>query len=228
MTQPPADVTAGSGFGFTVAAVDGFGNADPDFSGLATLSLASNPGSATLSGVLSAPINSGVAIFSGVILDKAATGATLRISSAILESAISSAIIVSAAAATQLVVTAQPPASVTAGSGFGLVVSALDQFGNIDPTFSGVVKLVPSNDPPGIALGGVVTATASAGVATFAGVLLDKVGSGDTLHATSGAVQRGHDRSVRRGRRSGQPACDHRPASWHRDRGKGLRPGPDR
>ena len=71
--------------------------------------------------------SAGVATFSGLTLNKAGAGATLLASRHRLSSATTSAITVTAATATQLVVTTQPPASVTAGSGFGLVVTAEDR-----------------------------------------------------------------------------------------------------
>ena len=43
--------------------------------------------------------------------------------------------------ANQLVVKAQPPASVVAGSGFGLVVEAEDSFGTVDSTFQGTLAV---------------------------------------------------------------------------------------
>src|SRR5438046_2597018 len=62
-----------------------------------------------------------------------------------------------------LVVTAQPPATITAGSGFGLVVVAVDPFGNVDTSFNDGVTVGLTNQASG-GLGGTVTATASNGV----------------------------------------------------------------
>ena len=90
-----------------------------------------------------------------------------------------------AAAATQLVVTAQPPASITAGSSFGLVVMAEDGLGNVDPTFTGSVTLALASNPNGATLGGTLTANASAGVATFSGLTLDEFGAGATIRASA-------------------------------------------
>ena len=102
-----------------------------------TLALATNPNGATLGGTFAVNASAGVATFSGLTLDKAGGGVTLRASGAGLSPATTGAITVTAAAATQLVVTTQPPASVTAGSGFGLIVAAEDPFGNVDPSFAG-------------------------------------------------------------------------------------------
>ena len=91
------------------------------------------------------------------------------------------------AAATQLVVTAQPP-DVEVGSGFGLVVSAEDPFGNVDPTFDGSVAVALLNNPGGATLGGTLIVTAQSGVATFSGLTLDQPGTGYTLQVSSNGL----------------------------------------
>ena len=72
--QPPASVTAGSGFGLTVQAEDGSGNLITSFNGTVTVALANNPGGATLGGTLSVQASGGVATFSGLTLNKAVVG----------------------------------------------------------------------------------------------------------------------------------------------------------
>ena len=78
--QPPASVTAGSPFGLTVQAEDSSGNLDSSFNGTVTVALASNPGGATLGGTLTVTASGGVATFSGLTLNKAASGYTLEVS----------------------------------------------------------------------------------------------------------------------------------------------------
>src|SRR5262249_35683490 len=73
-TQPPPAFTAGAGFGLVVAAEDGFGNVDPTYAGSVALSLAANPGGATLVGTLTVPVSAGMATFSGLTLNRAAIG----------------------------------------------------------------------------------------------------------------------------------------------------------
>jgi streptogramin lyase len=84
-----------------------------------------------------------------------------------------------------LVVTTQPPASVTAGSSFSLTVQAQDISGNLITSFNGTVTLALANNPGGATLGGTLTATASGGVATFSGLTLTKAASGYTLTAAT-------------------------------------------
>ena len=77
-------------------------------------------------------------------------------------------------AATQLVVTTQPPATLTAGSSFGLTVWAEDPFGNLDPTFTGKVTAGPENNPDGTTS---TTVAAINGVVPFSGLILTIAGS---------------------------------------------------
>jgi virginiamycin B lyase len=82
---------------------------------------------------------------------------------------------------THLVITQQPPSSVTAGSLFGLTVTAEDSSGNPITSFNGAVTVGLANNPGGATLGGTLTATASNGVATFSGLSLTKPAIGYTL-----------------------------------------------
>ena len=77
------------------------------------------------------------------MLDQAGSGYTLQTSTSGLTAGTTDPFNITGAPATQLVVTAQPPATLTAGSGFGLTVSAEDPFGNVDPTYSGDVTVGP-------------------------------------------------------------------------------------
>ena len=91
-------------------------------------------------------------------------------------------------AATQLVVTAQPPSSVTAGLGFGLTVATEDQFDNVDTNFGGSVTVAISKNPGGATLGGTGTMTAQSGAATFSGLTLNRAGTGYTLQISSNSL----------------------------------------
>jgi titin len=184
-TQPPASVTAGSGFGFAVTAEDKYGNVVTSYTSSVTVALSNNPGHSTLDGTLTVTPVKGVATFSGLTLNKAATGYTLKTTSGSLTTATTAAIKVTPAAATQLVVTTQPPASVTAGAGFTLKVSAEDPFGNVVTSFTGSVTIALDNNPGGSTLSGTLTVTVVKGVATFTNLSLNKPGSGYTLKVSS-------------------------------------------
>ncbi len=187
-TQPPSSATAGSAFSLTVAAEDAFGNMVTTYSGSATLALAANPGGATLSGVLTGTPSAGVMTFTGLKLNKAATGYTLAASGGSLSTATSNSITIVAAAASQWVISTQPPATLTVGVAFGLVVSAEDSFGNVAPSYTGSVSLALASNPEGATLGGASTLSASAGAATFTGLTLNKAGGPDSLKASGGTL----------------------------------------
>src|SRR5262249_12523082 len=99
-------------------------------------------------------------------------------------------------AITALVVTTQPPDSVTAGASFGLTVTAEDSSGAVDTSFNGTVSVVLVSNPGGAALGGTLTTTAQNGVATFAGLTLDKAGTGYRLRASSGSLVAGFTTAI--------------------------------
>jgi LysM repeat protein len=187
-TAPPSSVTAGTGFGLTITAEAGSGAVDPNFSGTVTLALAANPGGATLGGTLTGTAVGGVATFSGLTLNKASSGYTLSATAGGLPAATTGPIAVAPAAATQLVVTTPPPAVVTAGAGFGLAVSAWDAFGNVATTYSGSVTLALAASPGGAILRGTTTVNATAGVASFTGLTLNKAASGYVLVASGGTL----------------------------------------
>src|SRR5262249_31071750 len=92
---------------------------------------------------------------------------------------------VSPAPADHLVVTVQPPATITAGAGFGLVVAAEDPFGNLDPSFRGTITVGIPVPGGGGSLGGPATLPALNGVARFAGLTLTQAGAGYSLDASS-------------------------------------------
>ena len=71
------------------------------------------------------------------------------------------------AAATQFVITQQPPATVKVSSAFGLQASIEDAYGNVVTTATGTVSVAFANNPTGATLGGTLSVTASQGVASF-------------------------------------------------------------
>ena len=175
-TQPPSSLTAGTGFGLSVAVEDAFGNAEPNYDGNVSVALAG------LVGTLTIPASNGMASFSGLSLDQAGKGYTIQAGAAGLSSTTTSAFAVTPASPAQLVITTQPPASVTAGDGFGLAVAVEDAFGNAEPTYEGNVSVALAG------LGGTLSIPASNGVANFSGLSLDQAGKGYTIQATAAGL----------------------------------------
>ena len=170
----------------TVRVVDASGNTVLDASGPVTLALGANPGGGTLSGSLTASPAGGVATFSGLSIDRAGTGYTLAASSSGLTSATSSAFDVSAAAASRLVFGVQP-SNAAAGQAIApaVTVEARDAFGNLDAAFTGSVTVALGGGNSNATLSGTATASATAGVATFSDLSVNKTGRGYTLAASA-------------------------------------------
>jgi len=186
--EPPGSVTAGSGFGLTVTAEDSAGNVITSFNGTVTVAIGTNPGGSTLGGTLSVTASSGVATFSGLTLNKAASGYTLYAAGGGYGWGVTSAMTVTPAAATQLVITTEPPATVKVNGGFGLQASIEDQYGNVVTSANNTVKVAFANNPTGATLGGKLSVAASQGVATFSGLTINKVGNGYTLQVSSAGL----------------------------------------
>jgi len=184
-TQPPGTVTAGTTFGLTLTAEDRYDNVATEFTGIVAVAFKSNPGGATLGGPVSLNATAGVAAFAGLTLDTAANGYTIQATSTGLTSAITNSFDVTPAAASQLVVTTQPLSPVTAGSTFGLTVTAEDPYGNVATPFTGSVAVALKSNPSGGTLGGTVSLNATAAVAAFSNLTLDTAANGYTIQATS-------------------------------------------
>jgi hypothetical protein len=97
------------------------------------------------------------------------------------------------AAASQLVVTAEPPTAVNPGQGFSLTVEAEDSFGNIVTSYSGSATVTLTNanlGGAGTVLSGTTTMTFSPagstpGLVTFTGLSVNNAGAGYTLSISS-------------------------------------------
>src|SRR5207244_1717737 len=129
----------------------------------------------------------GVATFTGLNISRAGVGYTLTVSATGLGTAPSPAFNVTAGAATQLVFTVEPGATV-AGAAITppVQVTAQDAMGNTDPSFTGQVTVALGANPGNGALSGTTTVAAVAGVTTFPGLSIDRAAAGYTL--TAGAT----------------------------------------
>ena len=96
----PSTVTAGIGFGFTVAVEDAQGDIATSYTGSVTVALAVNPGGSTLGGTVVVSVANGVASFSGLTLNNAGSGYILQANSGTLTGGTSSLITVIPVAAT--------------------------------------------------------------------------------------------------------------------------------
>ena len=186
--QPSATITAGSGFGLAVAVEDAFGNIVTGFSGDVSVSMASGPAGAGVAGHTTVVATNGIAAFSGLSIDRAAGGDSLRIAANGVSSATTAAFAVIPAAPSHLAIVAEPPDRAVAGQSFGFTVAAEDPFGNVATDFNGPLTVTLSSGPAGGSLKGVVSTTAANGIATFSGLALDTAGDGYALAASGGGL----------------------------------------
>ncbi|XXF79957.1 hypothetical protein P2318_09465 [Myxococcaceae bacterium GXIMD 01537] len=187
----PANASAGAAIApsVEVSLLDAFGNRT-DSTASVTLRLGANPGGSVLSGTTTVNAADGRATFPGLSLDKVGSGYTLVASSSTVPESTSAAFDVVAGPAERLVFTAQPT-SVVAGAHMSpaVTVTVLDAFGNAATSFADPVTVALGNNPGGSTLAGVLDPTPVAGVATFTGLTLDKVGTGYTFTVSAPGLQ---------------------------------------
>lgn len=195
-TQQPGGSTGGIALSPQpeVTVQDAAGNPVSSSNAAVTLAIDTNPGSGTLSGARTVNAVDGVATFSGLSIDKAATGYTLAASSSGLAGTTSNAFTVGVGPAAQLAFTQQPSASTIVSSAFAQQpkVAIQDAGGNTVTSSASAVSLALTSGT-GTSGAGLTCAAnpvnAVSGVATFAGCKVDKPGSGYTLTASSSNLQ---------------------------------------
>ncbi len=189
VTQPSATAASGAAFAQqpVIQLQDAAGNAVSQSGVVVTAAIATGGG--TLGGAPTATTGAGgTATFTNLAITGLVGTRTLSFAAAGLTGATSGTINITAGAATQLVFSTEPPASVTSQVGFGAVATAKDGGGNTVTTFTGSVTVAIGTNPAGGTLSGTLAVTASSGVATFAGLSIDNVGNGYTLVATSAGL----------------------------------------
>ncbi len=173
-----------------VTALDAQGNTATAFTGSVTLAVGTNPSGGSLSGVTTVDAVAGVATFATLTITAAATGYTLSATASGLSSAGSVAFAITPAAPDHLVFAAHP-ATTTAGEPLAAIqVLARDAFGNAAPGFTGPVSvaIAAGTGTAGATLTGTTAQAAVNAVATFAGLSIDRSGSGYQLTAAAAGV----------------------------------------
>ena len=168
---------------------DAAGNRVTGATNSVTVAIADNPNGGALSGTKTLAAVSGVASFAGLSIDRAGTGYTLLASATGLGSATSNDFNVTAGAAIRLAFFVEP-STTTAGSAIapGVQVEILDGFGNRVGTATTPVTVALLANPGGGTLSGTKSRNASAGVATFDNLSINKTGTGYTIRATATAL----------------------------------------
>jgi hypothetical protein len=188
----PANSSAGAAISpaVKVAVQDSLGNVVTSSTVNITVALSSGTGTAgaRLGGTTTVNAVNGVATFSTLTVDSTGAGYALTASATGLSGATSSAFSVATSSATRLAFAAQP-GNATAGTSVtpAVQVAVQDAQGNVvtSSTASVTVALSGGTGTAGAHLRGPVTVNAVSGVATFATLSVDSVGSGYTLSAIS-------------------------------------------
>ncbi|QOJ15705.1 MAG: hypothetical protein HRU75_14100 [Planctomycetia bacterium] len=188
--QQPSDIAPGAPItpAVTVELIDAFGNRATGATQSVTLTLATNPGGGSLTGTLTRDAVAGLATFDDVSVTALGSGYTLR-ATATAGQADSESFDVQGGVASALRFSVQPPSgAVGTPLAPAVVVEIVDEFGNRipSPEFSITVQL--ADNPSGAVLGGTLTRTSAAGLATFGDLTLDRLGSGYTLLAANGGL----------------------------------------
>ncbi|MFY2561755.1 lamin tail domain-containing protein [Corallococcus terminator] len=140
-----------------------------------TLSLAANPGAATLEGTLTVVPVDGVARFSDVVLKKAGAGFQLRAAATGVENATTETFTVVPAQAASLELAGLASTAV-AGAARSAQVTVFDAFGNVASNYTGTLAVRSSDATASLPASHVFT-SAEAGHFTFTGIVLKRAGS---------------------------------------------------
>ncbi len=187
----PVNTTAGVAIApaVQVAAQDAFGNTNTTYAGSITVAIGTNPGAGVLSGTATVTASGGVATFSTLRINRSGVGYTLGATSGTLTAGASTPFNIVSAPAIRLAFFAQPgPATAGVAMSPAVVVTAQDSLGNTATTYGGNITLAIGTNPSLGVLSGATTQAASAGVATFSNLSINKSGNGYTLNATSSPV----------------------------------------
>jgi hypothetical protein len=184
----PSTSIAGVAFSITVTAVDANGNATTNYTG--TTHFTSSDGAAVLpTDYTFTKVDAGSHTFSVTL--KTSGNKSVTATDVVNGSFTGSASVAVSPAAASKLAFSQQPANTPIGSVITppVMVQVQDQFGNrVTSDNSHQVVLTIGSNPGGGALGGTVSKTVSAGVATFNNLTIDKIGTGYMLVATSASL----------------------------------------
>jgi hypothetical protein len=182
-----------------VAIEDAGGQPVPGRTDAVTLAIGTNPGGATLGGTVTQAAVNGIATFGNLTLNQVSDGYTLTASAAGLTPATSATFNVSTLPVAVLAFSVQPT-NTTAGTPITPAVKVEIRDGTTNAVLTSRTDPITVSlqaNPGGGTLGGTLTATAVAGVATFSNLTLQKAAAGYKLAVATpnaaGAVSNSFD-----------------------------------
>jgi streptogramin lyase len=179
----PTNITAGMPFSVIVTALDARGRVTTGYTGTVTFSSSDSYPGVSPAEYTFVPGDSGTHTFTGLTLFTAgAQTVTVRDKNADSISDSTTAMVIPAPA-NHFVLLAPP--MVASGSPFGVVVSALDPYGNVDTSYAGTVRFTTSDGDPAVVLPATYTFSSTDGGSHFFAQGVTLITPGDqTLRAT--------------------------------------------
>lgn len=179
-TAVPSTASAGQPASVEVAIEDAFGNIVTGATNPISLTLATNPGGASLAGTTTAMPSAGIAVFS-VSLNKLGQGYSFAASSPGLTSASSASFTVNLGPASQLVFLTQPTSFILNATMNPFQVAVADSGGNIVSSAIGTLSVALTLNPSGGSLSGTSSQPLVNGIATFSGLTVSSIGNAYSL-----------------------------------------------
>jgi hypothetical protein len=150
-----------------------------------TLAIETNAGGGTLSGAGTANAAAGLAQITGLSINRAGVGYTLRATSPGLSPVTSAPFSITVGSAVGLRYSVQPADGVALQPVPPVAVEVIDAGGNRVTSASATVQLVLLSGQPGAQLGGTSSLATVNGVATFSNLTVDRVRTGYSFHASA-------------------------------------------
>jgi sugar lactone lactonase YvrE len=166
----PTTTVAGASFDVTIAALDFYGNADPNYTDtVAFTSTDSASGVVLPANYTFTAADNGTHTFSGGVTLLSAGPGTITVTDKANPSFTTSANLqVMPAPATRLVLSA--PSTAVAGAPFDVTITAFDPYGNVDSNYTGTVTFRSTDTHPGVLPSDYTFSSADKGTHTFTGV----------------------------------------------------------
>ena len=188
ITAQPASSIAGAALPDVIVELRNAAGTVANVTNSVTIAIGTNPAGGTLSGIKTVNAVNGIATFNNLSINKTGTGYTLIVTSGGVPSVTSSAFNITNGPASRVAFD-QQPTNAQAGAIItpSVTVRLEDQFGNL-AVGGGSITLALKNNPSGGVLAGTDTQPVVGGIATFNDLLIDKLGTGYRLEASSGTL----------------------------------------
>jgi hypothetical protein len=191
LTFEPSNTIAGTPLTLSVEAENAGGALATGFDGSVTVALQDNTAGGALGGTVTVLAQNGVATFTDLTLDHAGSGYTLTVTAGGTVHVTTGSFSVAPAAPARVAVFTEPPAGMLVNAAFGIGAAVVDQYGNVVPSYTGVLTAVLEKDPRGGLLAGTLTVTVTQGYAEFSDLSVIKACSGRFIKISGSGLAAG-------------------------------------